>query len=113
SIATRFPFLIVDEAQDTSDIQMRIIDLLIENGLSEVMLVGDPDQAIFEFNEAKPELFIQKYSECPNPLDLNENRRSSQKICDFTFNLSSLPGPSIAIDSEVSSFPPRSKKHFL
>ena len=62
SLVLRFPYLIVDEAQDTSDIQMRIIDLLVENGLKEVMLVGDPDQAIFEWNEAKPELLNEKFS---------------------------------------------------
>jgi DNA helicase II / ATP-dependent DNA helicase PcrA len=96
-ISKRFPFLIVDEAQDTSEIQMTIIDLLVENGLSEVMLVGDPDQAIFEWNRAKPELLINKFSRWDGSIQLNENRRSSKKICNFTFNLSSLPQPSEAV----------------
>lgn len=104
AIAIRFPFLIVDEAQDTSDIQMRIIDLLIENGLSEVMLVGDPDQAIFEWNDAKPELLTQKFAEWENSIVLNENRRSSQNICSFTFGLSSLESPSVSINKEVAQF---------
>ncbi len=104
ALALRFPFLIVDEAQDTSEIQMRIIDLLIANGLNEVMLVGDPDQAIFEWNEAKPELLDQKYREWPDSTTLNENRRSSQKICDFTFGLSSLPKASESVDESVRTF---------
>jgi len=105
ALVLRFPFLIIDEAQDTSDIQMRIIDLLIENGLNEIMLVGDPDQAIFEWNDARPELLNQKFQEWPNSIVLNQNRRSSQHICNFTYNISSLPDPSVSIDEAVKDFP--------
>jgi superfamily I DNA/RNA helicase len=104
AIALRFPFLIVDEAQDTSDIQMRVIDLLIANGLNEVMMVGDPDQAIFEWNEAKPELLNQKFHEWNNSIVLNENRRSSQRICNFTHKISSLQNPSTSVDTDVRDF---------
>jgi superfamily I DNA/RNA helicase len=104
AIALRFPNLIVDEAQDTSDIQMRIIDILIENGLNQVMLVGDPDQAIFEWNDAKPYLLNQKYEEWENSMVLNENRRSSQRICNFTFSISSLQEPSSSVTDNVKSF---------
>ena len=106
AIVHRFPVFIIDEAQDTSEIQMKIIDLLIENGLEEIVIVGDPDQAIFEWNEAKPKLFIDKHEkwEDNNPPPLNENRRSSQAICDFTFKLSSLKEPSESIDEEVKDF---------
>lgn len=106
AIVHRFPVFIIDEAQDTSEIQMKIIDLLIENGLEEIVIVGDPDQAIFEWNEAKPKLFIDKHEkwEDNNPPPLNENRRSSQAICDFTFKLSSLKEPSESIDGEVKDF---------
>jgi len=104
AIAFKFPYLIVDEAQDTSDIQMRIIDLLIANGLNEVMLVGDPDQAIFEWNDARPDLLIQKFNEWNNSVYLNENRRSSQKICNFTFGISSLTEVSTSVNKEVKDF---------
>lgn len=104
SLAIRFPYLIVDEAQDTSKIQMRIIDLLIQNGLNEVMLVGDPDQAIFEWNDAKPELLEQKFNEWPNSINLNENRRSSQNICNFTFGISSLDAISTSVNEDVCHF---------
>jgi len=92
----------VDEAQDTSVIQMRIIDLLIDNGLENIMLVGDPDQAIFEWHGAKPQLFIDKFIAWKeNSMLLNENRRSSQNICDCTCRLSSLEGTSTAINDDV------------
>lgn len=105
ALALRFPVLIVDEAQDTSDIQMKIIDLLIGQGLSEVMLVGDPDQAIFEWNDARPELLKQKFDAWQGSIVLNENRRSSQRICNFTHKISSLPVASNSVDPDVTEFP--------
>lgn len=104
AIALRFPYLIVDEAQDTSEIQMKIIDLLIANGMNEVMLVGDPDQAIFEWNDARPDLLIQKFNEWENSTVLNENRRSSQRICNFTYNVSSLDAASTSVSEDVKHF---------
>lgn len=104
AVAMRFPTLIVDEAQDTSEVQMKIIDLLAASGLREIMLVGDPDQAIFEWNGARPTLLIEKIAQWENVILLNENRRSSKRICDCTFNFSSLDTPSTAINEEVANW---------
>lgn len=104
AVSLRFPYLIVDEAQDTSEIQMRIIDLLITSGLNEVMLVGDPDQAIFEWNDARPDLLNQKFDDWENSIVLNESRRSSQLICNATFNISSLDEASTAVTEDVKNF---------
>lgn len=91
ALSYRFPVLMIDEAQDTSEIQMKIIDLLIDNGLQEVMLIGDPDQSIYEWRTAKPKLFEEKYEKWNgNSLLLNENYRSSQKICNFLSKISSF-----------------------
>lgn len=94
NIINRFPIFIIDEAQDTNDIQMEIINQLVANGLKEIMLVGDPNQAIFEWNNANPQLFIDKYEEW-NKINLYENRRSSKNICDcsntFIGNTISVP----------------------
>lgn len=60
SIALRFPVIILDEAQDTSEEQMRILDLLCAAGLESMYIVGDPDQAIYEWRNANPESFLEK-----------------------------------------------------
>ena len=99
SLVERFPYFIIDEAQDTTEIQMAIIDKLVEYGLTNIILVGDPDQSIYEWNYAKPELFIKKYNQW-NKTVLNKNRRSSQVICNYTFNLSSLETSSISVSGE-------------
>jgi len=102
ALVARFPEFIIDEAQDTAEVQMRLIDILIENGLDKIMLIGDPDQAIFEWNNARPDLFNQKLNAWQeNPDVLNENRRSSQKICDFTTKLTSMKEPAVAVNDEV------------
>lgn len=83
NLVERFPIIIIDEAQDSTDIQMSIIDLLIKYGLKNIMLIGDPDQAIFEWNTANPELFNKKWGnkEEWHRLELKENYRSSTNIC--------------------------------
>lgn len=88
AIAIRFPHIIIDEAQDTSYNHMRIIDLLIENGLKNIILVGDPEQSIYDWNGARPELFNEKYYKWKNSIDFTCNFRSSQEICDFFTKLS-------------------------
>ena len=90
ALSLRFPHMIIDEAQDTSDITMRIIDLLIENGLDNVILVGDPEQAIYEWNGANPKLFYEKYAKWDESIDFTYNFRSSQQICDFFSKLSDI-----------------------
>lgn len=53
----RFPFLVVDELQDTGHFLGRCIRSLLEEPTARGLLVGDPDQAIYEFSGARPELF--------------------------------------------------------
>ena len=82
NIAQKFPILMIDEAQDTTAIQMAIVDVLDKAQIDSILLVGDPHQAIFEWNTAEPSLFMAKYNS-PEwiSLELSENRRSSNNIC--------------------------------
>ncbi|HEU4573443.1 MAG TPA: ATP-dependent helicase [Chitinophagaceae bacterium] len=82
-LAKRFPYLIVDEAQDNSEIQHAIFDKLISLGLSNIEMIGDPYQSLYEWRDAKPQLFLQKYSDATwIGLPLSQNRRSVQRIID-------------------------------
>jgi len=84
-LAKRFNHIIIDEAQDTSEIQYAIFDKLIEVGLKNIEFIGDPYQSLYEWREATPILFLEKYNSW-NGLELTNNRRSSQQIID-TFSL--------------------------
>lgn len=90
-IAYRFPVIIVDEAQDTSREQMEILDCLAAKGPNTLILVGDPDQAIYEWRDATPEYFKAKLVDPQwNTLFLTANFRSSQHICNATARFSSV-----------------------
>lgn len=106
NIVHRFPILIIDEAQDTTELQMAIIDIFSQCGAESIMLIGDPDQAIFEWNTANPRLFMEKYNS-PNwhSLDLLENRRSSESICRLANRLSGNEMQSIANDKDYTECP--------
>lgn len=90
-LAYRFPVIIIDEAQDTSREQIEIIDILSNAGSMTTILVGDPDQAIYEWRDATPEYFEAKINAPQwNTMYLTANFRSSQHICNATAKFSSL-----------------------
>lgn len=91
SIASRFPVIILDEAQDTSQEQMKVLDLLCAAGLESIYIVGDPDQSIYEWRNASPESFLEKMRDSEwSQLALTKNFRSSQLICNATYVFSDI-----------------------
>ena len=90
-LAYRFPVIIVDEAQDTSKEQMEILEIIATAGVETMILVGDSDQAIYEWRDATPEYFISKIIDSAwSHLQLTTNFRSTQAICDATSAFSSI-----------------------
>jgi superfamily I DNA/RNA helicase len=79
-LINRFPYLMIDEAQDCSDVQMKIIDILANAGHKNIMLIGDPYQSIYVWRNANPELFIGK-SNSWDSLSLDISQRSGDAIC--------------------------------
>lgn len=59
-----FDEVLVDEYQDSNNVQETIIDLVSRKNLNEpnVFMVGDVKQSIYRFRQAKPELFLDKYT---------------------------------------------------
>ncbi|WP_218599166.1 ATP-dependent helicase [Polaribacter sp. NJDZ03] len=84
-LALRFPFIIIDEAQDNSLIQHAIFEELSKQGLKNIELIGDPYQSLYEWRDANPNEFLKKYNEDNswNSFDLTDNRRSPQNIIDI------------------------------
>lgn len=77
----RYPYICVDEAQDTSKIQHAIIALLAD-GTGNLFMVGDEDQSIYGFRAAYPEalLSFEKKHSGAKVLLMEENFRSNAKI---------------------------------
>ena len=80
----RFRYILVDEFQDTSLIQYRLLRLLANpaNGKNNVCVVGDDDQSIYSWRGANYENLLLFEKDFPNALEikLEENYRSTTTI---------------------------------
>ncbi len=87
-----FKEIMVDEYQDTSDLQEEFISLIENNN---VYMVGDIKQSIYRFRNANPYIFKNKYDTYSKnyggyKIDLNKNFRSRSEVLDninLVFNL--------------------------
>lgn len=87
----RYQFILVDEYQDTSGTQNRIVELLINYwDKPNVFVVGDDDQSIYRFQGANVEnmlSFADNYKEYLLTVVLTNNYRSTQPILDVSKTL--------------------------
>ncbi|WP_406344679.1 UvrD-helicase domain-containing protein [Streptomyces sp. NBC_01578] len=80
-LLSRFAEVVVDEAQDCSAADLAVLELLHDAGLP-LVLVGDPDQAIYAWRGAEPVALQRLAARLTSaPLPLNGNWRSSPVIC--------------------------------
>lgn len=78
---SRYRYICVDEAQDTSKIQHEIISLLA-GGRKNLFMVGDEDQSIYGFRAAYPKAMLSFEKNHPGArvLLMEENFRSNARI---------------------------------
>ncbi|WP_016994753.1 ATP-dependent helicase [Lysinibacillus boronitolerans] len=79
ALSSVFTYIVLDEFQDTSDIQTEIIKILFESG-SVVGTVGDSAQSIFKFQGAKRQAFIDFNLANQHNYIIRDNRRCGNKI---------------------------------
>ena len=80
----RYDFLMVDEFQDTNEIQYSLIQLLSAKNRNNIFVVGDPFQTIYTWRGAVPENIL-KFGRDFNAAEmrLERNYRSTRKILDI------------------------------
>ncbi|MBN2559507.1 MAG: ATP-dependent helicase [Phycisphaerae bacterium] len=81
-ISAKFAWILVDEFQDTTDLQVEILSLIAATKHTRFFLVGDPCQSIFRFAGARPDLadrFAARIA-ARTDLTLSGNFRSSPLI---------------------------------
>jgi DNA helicase-2/ATP-dependent DNA helicase PcrA len=78
-LSARYPFLFIDEFQDTIPAQTNIVRLLAAQGTI-VVVIGDAEQSIFTFAGAKPEHFRRFALPEIDDYAIENNRRSTDRI---------------------------------
>ena len=90
SVTERHPHLLIDEYQDTSQVQQRMTALIAMAGAEQsLFVVGDPDQSIYAFRSARINGILEfsaTYPEC-RIYHLTHNYRSTPEIIDAAQNL--------------------------
>ena len=80
-VKKEFKYIMVDEYQDTNDIQEEFIKKLENNN---VFMVGDVKQSIYRFRNANCEIFLDKYN-------LYSSNKDAGHAIDMTLNFRSRP----------------------
>lgn len=84
-IASSFKYIMIDEYQDTNDVQETLISAI---GKDNIYMVGDVKQSIYRFRGADCTIFQEKYNNYKQnngggEIDLNTSYRSRSEIVDF------------------------------
>lgn len=83
-LKSSFKEIMIDEYQDTNDVQETFIGMISNNN---VYMVGDIKQSIYRFRGSNPEIFKEKYNNyskdiCGYKIDLIKNFRSRSEVLD-------------------------------
>lgn len=81
-LKSSFKEIMIDEYQDTNDLQEILINMISNNN---IYMVGDIKQSIYRFRNANPDIFKEKYNKYSNhiggeKIDLNKNFRSREEV---------------------------------
>jgi DNA helicase II / ATP-dependent DNA helicase PcrA len=116
ALAGRFDEILLDEAQDTSELQLACLEELKGTGrMRSLVLVGDLEQSIYAFQGASAEgcrALAHRWK--LREIELTQNHRCSQLICDVAVHLCNRKVPDEAVGEhagctivpEVLLYPP-------
>ena len=82
-VSTRYREIMVDEYQDTNEVQNRIFDAISCKG-ENLFMVGDVKQSIYRFRLADPRIFLQHYNTWP-PLAAADEHESAKLLLSRNF----------------------------
>lgn len=94
SLSARYAGILMDEYQDTNEIQEKIFSAIAAGGVPRFM-VGDVKQSIYRFRQACPEIFLQKKESFapydnkhfPSKISLSANFRTRREITEWVNEL--------------------------
>lgn len=96
----RLHYIQVDETQDSSQKQFMLIEML-SNFHKNLFVVGDPDQTIYEWRGAKPEILVDFDKQFPSAqtILMNQNYRSTPNILNLGNHI--IKNNKIRIDKDM------------
>lgn len=104
-VSRRFPLVVVDECQDLSAEQLRIVEHLSRFGTT-FHFVGDLNQSIYGFRKSNPQNVTLLMDDLKfDPYELKANWRSGQAIVDVCTNI--LGADPIRGNPDIASLQPR------
>lgn len=97
SITGRIKFMVVDEFQDTSPLQLQLFTKFAEL-VHKVVWVGDSKQAIYEFRGTDPELMKAVAARVESKTQLHDSWRSKEAVIDLSNAISLAMFPELGED---------------
>ena len=79
-IASQWQCVMIDEFQDTDSMQLEIFEKCFNDGKHDLIYVGDPKQAIYDFRGADVFVYNQAKNQTQQQFNLVTNWRSSDKM---------------------------------
>ncbi|WP_426939271.1 UvrD-helicase domain-containing protein [Pseudarthrobacter sp. S3] len=108
SIAGRIKFMVVDEFQDTSPLQLQLFTKFAEL-VDKVVWVGDSKQAIYEFRGTDPELMKAVAAHVENKTQLHDSWRSKEAVIELSNEISLAMFPELG-EKEVRLTVPEARR---
>ena len=113
-VAGRYREILVDEYQDTNEVQNAIFRAVSREGKN-LFTVGDVKQSIYRFRLARPELFMKKYDSysleesTTQRIDLHKNFRSREEVLtctnDIFYKIMARSLGNVEYDAEAALYP--------
>ena len=104
SITGRIKFMVVDEFQDTSPLQLQLFTKFAEL-VDKVVWVGDSKQAIYEFRGTDPELMKAVAAHVESKTQLHDSWRSKESVIDLSNAISLAMFPELGEDEVQLTVP--------
>jgi DNA helicase-2/ATP-dependent DNA helicase PcrA len=112
NLSCRFAYVMVDEFQDTSALQVELLKLIHDVGHTVFFLVGDPEQSIYSFAGAQRELMGDfSHTIGASEFPISGNFRSTQPLVDMAERLITRVPKMVSVSSKSPLNPSIFHKH--
>lgn len=112
NLSCRFAYILIDEFQDTSALQVELLNLIHDVGHTTLFLVGDPEQSIYSFAGAQRELMEEFSQEIgAKGFPLSGNFRATQPLVDHAERLIARNPQMVSTCSKTAFYPSVFYKH--